>query len=65
MKQKLVLLIALSLLVPLHVSGNPGGVGNSSKTCNVEELCHVMPIRMLPPAYNSVCNHLNSLGRSN
>ena len=40
MKQKLVLLLALSLLVPLHVSGNPGGVGNSLENMQCGGACH-------------------------
>ena len=40
MKQKLVLLVALSLLVPLHVSGNPGGVGNSLENMQCGGACH-------------------------
>ena len=40
MKRKLVLLIVLSLLVPLHVSGNPGGVGNSLENMQCGGACH-------------------------
>jgi hypothetical protein len=40
MRQKLVLLLALSLLVPLHVSGNPGGVGNSLENMQCGGACH-------------------------
>lgn len=40
MKQKLVLLLALSLIVPLHVSGNPGGVGNSLENMQCGGACH-------------------------
>ena len=40
MKQKLVLLLALSLLVPLHVSGNPGGVGNGLENMQCGGACH-------------------------
>ena len=40
MKQKLVLLLALSLLAPLHVSGNPGGVGNSLENMQCGGACH-------------------------
>ena len=40
MKQKLILLLALSLLVPLHVSGNPGGVGNSLENMQCGGACH-------------------------
>lgn len=40
MKQKLVLLLAISLLVPLHVSGNPGGVGNSLENMQCGGACH-------------------------
>ena len=40
MKQKLVLLLALLLLVPLHVSGNPGGVGNSLENMQCGGACH-------------------------
>ena len=40
MKQKLVFLLALSLLVPLHVSGNPGGVGNSLENMQCGGACH-------------------------
>ena len=40
MKQKLVLLLALTLLVPLHVSGNPGGVGNSLENMQCGGACH-------------------------
>ena len=40
MKQKLVLLLALILLVPLHVSGNPGGVGNSLENMQCGGACH-------------------------
>lgn len=40
MKQKLVVLLALSLLVPLHVSGNPGGVGNGLENMQCGGACH-------------------------
>ena len=40
MKQKLVFLLALTLLVPLHVSGNPGGVGNSLENMQCGGACH-------------------------
>ena len=40
MKQKLVLILALSLIVPLHVSGNPGGVGNSLENMQCGGACH-------------------------
>jgi len=40
MKQKLVLLLAISLLVPLHVSGNPGGVGNGLENMQCGGACH-------------------------
>ncbi len=40
MKQKLILLLALSLIVPLHVSGNPGGVGNSLENMQCGGACH-------------------------
>ena len=40
MKQKLILLIALSLIVPLHVSGNPGGVGNGLENMQCGGACH-------------------------
>ncbi|MGB0780356.1 MAG: hypothetical protein ACPGQN_01105 [Candidatus Poseidoniaceae archaeon] len=40
MKRKLVLLIVLSLLVPLHVSGNPGGVGNGLENMQCGGACH-------------------------
>jgi len=40
MKQKLVLLLALSLIAPLHVSGNPGGVGNSLENMQCGGACH-------------------------
>ncbi|MEC8106575.1 MAG: hypothetical protein VX115_02425 [Candidatus Thermoplasmatota archaeon] len=40
MKQKLVLLLALSLLVPLHVSGNTVGVGNSLENMQCGGACH-------------------------
>jgi hypothetical protein len=39
-KQKLVLLLALSLLLPLDVSGNPGGVGNSLENMQCGGACH-------------------------
>ena len=40
MKRKLVLILALSLIVPLHVSGNPGGVGNSLENMQCGGACH-------------------------
>jgi hypothetical protein len=40
MKQKLVVFLALSLLVPLHVSGNPGGVGNGLENMQCGGACH-------------------------
>ena len=40
MKQKLILLVALFLIVPLHVSGNPGGVGNSLENMQCGGACH-------------------------
>ena len=40
MKQKLVVLLALSLLAPLHVSGNPGGVGNGLENMQCGGACH-------------------------
>ena len=40
MKQKLVLILALSLIIPLHVSGNPGGVGNSLENMQCGGACH-------------------------
>ena len=40
MKQKLVLLLALSLFVPVHVSGNPGGVGNGLENMQCGGACH-------------------------
>ena len=40
MKRKLVLLITLSLLIPLHVSGNPGGVGNGLENMQCGGACH-------------------------
>ena len=40
MKHKLVLFIALSLVIPLHVSGNPGGVGNSLENMQCGGACH-------------------------
>ena len=40
MKQKLVLLLALSLVIPLHVSGNPGGVGNGLENMQCGGACH-------------------------
>ncbi len=40
MKLKLVLLLAISLLVPLHVSGNPGGVGNGLENMQCGGACH-------------------------
>jgi len=40
MKQKLILLLALSLVIPLHVSGNPGGVGNGLENMQCGGACH-------------------------
>ena len=40
MKRKLVLLLALFLLAPLHVSGNPGGVGNGLENMQCGGACH-------------------------
>ena len=40
MKQKLALFLALSLIVPLHVSGNPGGVGNGLENMQCGGACH-------------------------
>ena len=40
MKLKFVLLLAISLLVPLHVSGNPGGVGNGLENMQCGGACH-------------------------
>lgn len=40
MKQKLVFFLALSLIVPLHVSGNPGGVGNGLENMQCGGACH-------------------------
>ena len=40
MRFKLVVLIVISLLVPLHVSGNPGGVGNSLEDMQCGGACH-------------------------
>ena len=40
MKQKLIFLLALSLVIPLHVSGNPGGVGNGLENMQCGGACH-------------------------
>ena len=40
MRSKLVLFITLCLVIPLHVSGNPGGVGNSLENMQCGGACH-------------------------
>ncbi|MBP65912.1 MAG: hypothetical protein CMA67_01505 [Euryarchaeota archaeon] len=40
MRSKLVLLLVLSLLLPLHVSGNKGGVGNGLEDMQCGGACH-------------------------
>ena len=40
MKQKLILILALLLIIPLHASGNPGGVGNGLENMQCGGACH-------------------------
>ena len=40
MRSKLVLLVVVSLLIPFHVSGNPGGVGNGLEDMQCGGACH-------------------------
>lgn len=40
MKQRLVLFLVLLLVVPFHVTGNPGGVGNSLENMQCGGACH-------------------------
>ena len=40
MRAKLVILIALVLIIPLDVRGNPGGVGNSLEDMQCGGACH-------------------------